>query len=267
MDQPASDLAQRPALRASFGALLLSGILFAGCGRKELPPPPPEPPPVETSDVQETRQKLTAAAGEMEARTAELAAANTALQTTKTLLAEKDVLVTRKDAQLQSMQAEMDALKRREAFVFAEISALQQQGQSALALTRYEQFIKDFPKSPLADNAASAINTLTVTTEREARQRAIAADPKSRQREFTQQFEDGFLTLQDLAPVLKKKTVAQVLALLGPPNRVFGDGTEIGYVDKAIDPVTGKRGVFIIAFEFDTVANIRVDYPGRRMVP
>jgi hypothetical protein len=58
-----------------------------------------------------------------------------------------------------------------------------------------------------------------------------------------------------------------VLALLGPPNRVFGEGTEIGYVDKAIDPVTGKRGTFIIAFEFDVVANLRVEYAGRRMVP
>jgi hypothetical protein len=219
------------------------------------------------SDLEEEQRKAGELAKTIVAKDTELKAATAAVEAEKTQLAEKDLIVTKKDTQLKALQAELEALKKRDAFVFAEISALQQKGQDSTALSRYEEFIKEYPNSPLVANANSAINELTVATEHAARQKAIAAEPKTRQREFVQQFEDGFLTLQDLAPVLKKKSVAQVLALLGPPNRVFGDGTEIGYVDKAIDPVTGKRGIFIIAFEFDVVANIRVEYAGRRMVP
>lgn len=225
-----------------------------------------EAEPVNT-EVEETKKKLTTATTTVETKNAELAAATAELATLKTRLAEKDVLLAKKDAEAKALQAEIETIKRREAFVFAEISALQEKGQSVLALNRYEQFIKDFPKSPLAANAQSAINELTVATEQEAKRRADVIDPKNRQREFLQQFEDGFLSLKELAPVVKGKTVAQVLGLLGPPNRIFGDGTEIGYVDKAIDPVTAKRGVFIIAFEDGVVANIRVEYAGRRMVP
>jgi antitoxin component HigA of HigAB toxin-antitoxin module len=266
MDQSAFDLLHRYVPRAPVFALILTAAFLAGCGKNEPPPPVVEEVPV-PAEVDDTKQKLTAATNNVEAKNTELTAANAAVAAAKTQLAEKDVVIGTKEAQIKKLQSEIDALKKRDAFVFAEIAAIQQQGQYALALSRYEQFIKDFPKSPLADNATTAMNQLTVATEKDARQKAIAADPKSRTREFLQQFEDGFLTLQDLAPVLKKKSVAQVLALLGPPNRVFGDGTEIGYVDKAIDPNTGKRGIFIIAFELDTVANLRVEYAGRRMVP
>lgn len=256
----------RHARHALVIALASSAVLLPGCQKAEPPPPVAEAEPVNT-EAEEVKQKLTVATTNVEAKNAELAAANTLLETTKVKLAEKEVLLTQKESQVKALQAEIEALKKREAFVFAEISALQQQGQSSLALSRYEQFIKDFPKSPLVVNATSAVNELTVATEKEARVRANVIDPKSREREFLQQFEDGFLTLKELAPVLKNRSVAQVLGLLGAPNRIFGDGTEIGYVDKAIDPVTNKRGIFIVAFESGVVANLRVEYAGRRMVP
>ena len=258
---------QRRNASAILIALTFSAVLLSGCQREAAPVPPPVVDNPLQSDLEEVQRKIADLGKSLAAKDGELKAAAAAVEADKTQIAEKELVVAKKDAQVRSLQSEIDALKKRDAFVFAEISALQHQGQASAALARYQQFIKDFPKSPLAANATSAINELTVTTEQEARQRAFAAEPKSRQREFVQQFEDGFLTLQELAPVLKKKSVAQVLALLGPPNRVFGEGTEIGYVDKAIDPVTGKRGTFIIAFEFDTVANLRVEYAGRRLVP
>lgn len=267
MVSPALDSLPLRTQHALMIALTSFTILLSGCQRAEPPPPPVvEAEPVNT-EVEETKQKLTVATNNVETKNAELAAAKTALDAAKTQLAERDVVVGKKDEQIKTLQAEIESLKKRDAFVFAEISAVQEQGQSVLALNRYQQFIKDFPKSPLVANATSAINELTVATEQEARRLANVIDPKSREREFLQQFEDGFLTLKELAPVLKNRTVAQVLGLLGPPNRIFGDGTEIGYVDKAIDPVTAKRGVFIIAFESGVVANIRVEYAGRRLVP
>ena len=119
----------------------------------------------------------------------------------------------------------------------------------------------------IAVHATNAVTELKTNNERENPPKPDLRDPKVRQREFVQQFEEGFLSLQELAPALKKRSVSQVLALLGPPNRIFGDGTEIGYVDKAIDPVTSKRGMFIISFESGAVANLRVEYAGRRTIP
>jgi hypothetical protein len=266
---PAPSSLSRRLSPALLAAAVLAAAGLTGCDRPAAPITA-EPTPTENplqSDLDDAQRKIATWEKTLAAKDAELKAAAATAEANKAQLAEKDVLAAKKDAQVKSIQAEAERLKKSEALVFASISALQQKGDAAGALARYQQFIKDFPNSPLVANATSAVNELTVATEQEAKARAIAAEPKTRQREFQQQFEEGFLTLQDLAPVLKNKSVPQVLALLGPPNRVFGDGTEIGYVDKAIDPVTGKRGIFIVAFALDKVANIRVEYAGRRVVP
>lgn len=246
--------------------LTFCGALLSGCQRAEPPAslPAASPPPAE---LDETRLKLSEAETSLAAKTAELAQAKAALEAARVQLAERDLVVNQRDAQIRNVQAETEVLKKRDSFVFAEISALQQKGQTVNASSRYQQFLKDFPTSPLAIHAASAIAEITAAQERETPPKPDLRDPKVRTREFVQQFEDGFLTLKELAPVLKKRTVSQVLALLGPPNRIFGDGTEIGYVDKAIDPVTSKRGMFIISFESGAVANLRVEYAGRRTIP
>ena len=246
--------------------LTFSGVLLSGCQREEQPAPIPAVNPPQ-ADFEETKLKLSRAETSLAAKNDEGAQAKAALEAARTQLAERDLVVIQRDAQIRAVQSEMEALKKRDAFVFAEISALQQQGQSVNALNRYQQFLKDFPTSPLTVHATGAIAEITAAKDRETPPKPDLRDPKVRTREFVQQFEDGFLTLQDLAPALRKRTVSQVLALLGPPNRIFGDGTEIGYVDKAIDPVTSKRGMFIISFESGAVANLRVEYAGRRMIP
>jgi hypothetical protein len=75
------------------------------------------------------------------------------------------------------------------------------------------------------------------------------------------------MTLQELGPVLKKKSLTQVLSLLGRPNQTFNSGTELGYANRAVDPATGTRGMLIIGFDQGTVANLRVEYAGRKYVP
>ena len=58
-----------------------------------------------------------------------------------------------------------------------------------------------------------------------------------------------------------------MLALCGRPQQVFNDGTEIGYTDKATDPVSSKKGTLIIGFTGETVSSLRLDYAGRKIRP
>jgi DNA repair exonuclease SbcCD ATPase subunit len=246
--------------------LVLLAVLLPGCGREDAPANTPKVNPLQ-AELDRANQRMETSEKALDAKIEELNQARAALEAAKTQIAEKDVVVAQRDTQMRALQSEIEKIKKSEAFVFAEISAAQQQGQSLIASGRYEQFIKDFPRSPLAANAASAIAEIAATRQRDARVMAELADPKRRERELLQQFNDGFMTLQELAPILKKKTIAQVVALLGQPNQTFNEGTELGYADKAINPLTGKRGMFIVSFDSGVVATLRVEYAGRRLVP
>ncbi len=204
----------------------------------------------------------------------ELLTTTTAYESTKATLAEKEHALAESEKQLKAAQTALDALKKNDAIVFAEIRALQLQGQSAAATTRYYQFIKDYPKSPLAGVAGMLVGEIGAPKTEAVRPGTAApgviagyVDPKKREREFLKSFNEGYMTLQELAPFLRKKSVAQILTLLGNPNQTFNSGTELGYADKAINPATGMRGMLIIGFEDGAVASLRVEYSGRKITP
>lgn len=254
--------------RACLVPLILSIALFTGC----------EPDDVHhgrqvdvlKTELEETKRRLAAAQKSLVAKEEELLVATTALESAKVGLADKDQAIVERDTRLRTALTELQTLRKSEALVFAEIRTLQMQGKSALALSLYHKFINDFPTSPLAGTAASAIAEMTAppsTAPRPPGTAAALADPKRREREFQKTFNEGYMKLEELAPVLKKKSLAQVLALLGKPNQTFNEGMEIGYADKAINPATGKRGVLIISFESGTVATLRVEYSGRKVTP
>ena len=171
-----------------------------------------------------------------------------------------------RNTQLRAAKAELEELKKKDAFAFAEIAATQQQGSNALAVTRYQKFIAEYPKSPLVAHANNAIAQLT-EVQKEVRRQIEQMDPAKREKDFSKAFNEGYMTLQELAPHLKKKTLPQVLALLGRPNQTYNEGTEIGYADRAVNPATGSRGMLIVSFEAGTVAALRVEYAGKKMTP
>ena len=80
-------------------------------------------------------------------------------------------------------------------------------------------------------------------------------------------FGGGLTTLAELAPVLKSKSLAQLIKLLSRPDRTFNEGTEIGYADKALNPATGRPGMLVIGLDAGTVSTLRVKYSGRKMPP
>ncbi len=256
-------MAPLPPLLRWFLPLLTTGLLLAGCDRESGPDLTAEANRLKGELDLATRQ-LATAGKTIEANAADLALANDALAKVTAQLAEKNQALTQIDAQLRALQTELDALKKRDAFVFAEITALRRQGLFVSALSQYQKFVADHPQSPLAPLATSAIAELTAERTRDAQKFAA---PERQAQALLKNFGDGQTTLAELTPVLKNKALAQVVKILGRPDRSFNEGTEIGYTDKVLNPATGRPGLLIIGFDAGTVAHLRIEYSGRKIVP
>lgn len=254
--------------RALLFPLLAASALLASCQRDE---PPERQVEQLKADLDTVRRKLDGAEKRLLLREDESALATAEIDAAKTARAELEKALAETAAQFRAAQAELEALKKTDAFAFAEINAIQQRGQPTIALGRYGKFLQDFPNSPLTVPATAALTQLTATASAPATlspaQKIALLDPKRRERDFQKKFNEGYMTLQELAPVLKKKSTAQVLALLGSPNQTFNSGAELGYADRAVNPATGGRGMLIIGFEAGAVAHLRVEYSGRKIVP
>jgi hypothetical protein len=218
------------------------------------------------ADLDESKRRLSHVQNSLAAKDAELAVTTATLETAKTGMADLQLALEERNGQLRTAKAELEALKKNEAFAFAEIAALHQTGQNAQAVARYQKFINDYPRSPLAGSAAGAITQLT-EVQQEVRKQIQQMDPKRKEKDFSKAFDEGYMTLQELAPHLKKKSLTQVLAMLGKPNQTYNDNTELGYSERAINPATGTRGMLIIGFEGGVVASLRVEYGGRKITP
>lgn len=242
------------------------GLLLSSCDREKRLGPAGENNRLKT-DLDETGRKLSLAEKNLEVTSAEFALANDATAKARTQLTEKETLNAQQAEQLRVVQADLDTLKKRDAFVFAEIVARRQQGQSLIALEQFQRFLTDFPASPLAGYATAAIAELNADRARNAQRWAALVAPKRNEREMMKNFGDGLTTLAELAPVLKNKSLTQVIKFLGRPDRTFNEGTEIGYADKAMNPATGRPGMLVIGLDSGTVSTLRVEYSGRKMTP
>ena len=251
-------------------AILISLTVLAalplGCQREAAPDLTAEAARLKT-ESDGLRQKLGAAEKNLEALkdAAELAAE--AAAAAKKQAVEKEQLGAQKDAQIRALQAELAALKKSEALVFAEISGFQRQGLTTIALSRYEQFTRDYPQSPLVANAVFAMTQLSATADREAKTRASQVGPKQREREVLQYLAEGTASVEEIAPLLKNRTPAEVAKLLGPPGRTYRNGTEFGYVDKVSDPAKGGKDTLVIRFDEGKVSGLRAGYLGREIKP
>lgn len=239
--------------------LILVGSIVAGCDRG--------PSPDITSEVQRLNSELEATRVKLEA--AEKARVTkqqdpTIVAAPAASTAPPPVSATPgKDVQITALRAEIADLKKRDIFAFADASAAMQSGTNSAALERYQQFLKDFPNSPLATDADRAIAELTTTKEREARARTMLIDPRRPERDVLQHFSDGTATLKEIAPLLKNRSAADVVKLLGAPSQTFRDGKEIGYIDRVIDPTTGGKGTLVIGFDEEVATTLRVGYLGK----
>jgi hypothetical protein len=248
-------------------SLAMCGVFFAGCG--------PEGGSEHSrvidglkADLEESKRRIDALQKSLSAKDSELAVNIEALETAKKGLSDLQQALKERDAQLVATKSDAENLKKTDVVAFAEIAATQGQGSIGLAVARYKKFITDFPKSPLVTHANNAIEQLDAVEQTSTASRTVAKKEAGKpEKDFAKAFNEGFMTLPELAPYLRKKTLSQVIALCGRPNRTYNQGTEIGYEDRAINPATGSRGILIVGFEEGVVATIRVEYAGRKMTP
>ena len=244
-------------------ALVLS-FGFSGCSRRDEKPDLSGEVTRLNGEVAALKEKLAAAEKAVAAKSDQTALATaTATEEAKQQLAEKDKALAQRDGQLRAVQAELTALKKSDAVVFGEIRGVQARGLAATARDRYQQFLNDFPNSPLAPLAKNSFSE----TSSEVTRRDSQVDPQRHEREVLQQFAENVVTLEEIAPILKGKTSADVVKLLGRPSQTLRNGAEITYAAKALNPDTGRKGMLIIRFDSGTVAALRVDYQGREIKP
>jgi len=247
-------------------SLVLAGMILAGCQREAGSDLKAEVDRL-NAQVADLQQKLATAEKAAEAGKDELVQAAAASEARKRELTEKDRALSQKDEQVRALQSEVTALKKSDAVTFAEISAIEKRGGSSTAFERYQKFVTDFPESPLVADASRAIAELKPAVEKEAKWRMSLIDPRREERELLKRFGDGIVTMQELAPLLKRRTSGEVIKLLGPPGRSYRNGTEFGYVDKVIDATTGNKATLVIRFEEDHVEGLRAGYQGKEMKP
>ena len=245
--------------------LILLAALPAGCKRDEAPDPAGALKQL-GAELEDTRQKLAAAEKTLAVRNDDVAVA-TAADKERPQSMEGETTLVQRDAQIRALQAELAGLKKSDAMAFAEASEARQRGVNSVALDRYEQFLKDFPQSPMADDATRAVAELTDAVQRETRSRVSLIDARRPEREILKRFGDGTVTVKEIAPLLRGRSRSEILKLLGPPGQLYRDGKELGYVDKVIDTATGKKETLVIGFESDSVTTLRLGYLGRPIKP
>jgi hypothetical protein len=246
-------------------SLVLIGMLPTGCDRAGADA---EAQPKKLSmDLELARQQLAAAEKRIAKQQEQIAAAASAAEAAQKQVADTGAAQLEKDGQMRTLQKEVAELRKGEAQAYADASTTLLKGATSTTLNRYQQFVRDFPKSPLAIDANRAIAELMVTTEREAQWRQSIIDPKRPEREALKRFADGIAGLDEVVPLVKKKTKQEVLAALGPPATTYRGGLEIGYPNRVIDPKTGEKGTLIITFQGDRVSSLRVGYQGQEVRP
>jgi hypothetical protein len=237
-------------------------LFLGGCNKAEKVDLAPQVASL-TAELEAAKAKLAAAEKELAVKNDKLALAPAAADSTKAATAEKDKVIAKKDEEIAKLQGEVNNLKKSDGNTFAEIRAVQASGLVSSALGRYQQFVLDFPESPLIPNAKLAIAELTSVVSK----RADEIDPGHREREVKKRFTEGVVTVDEVAPVLKGKTAADVIKYLGRPTKTLRNGAELAYADKGINSGSGDRGMLIIRFEEGLVAGVRVDYQGREVKP
>ena len=107
------------------------------------------------AELRSVRRELEVVRKGVEAKNDELELAKSAVQSARQEVEAKEQQLSEEQAKIQAIQTELDEFKKQDFYVFAEIAAVRQQGLPATAITRYEQFVKAFPKSPLVTSSPS----------------------------------------------------------------------------------------------------------------
>jgi len=247
-------------------SLVVAGTVLVACQRPSGADLQPEIDRL-SSELADTQGKLLAAVKSAEAQKQEVATAIATIEASKRETGLKDKLIQQREEEIAAMKNAISAVKNTDALAYSEASAQVPKGSTSTALERYQKFVADFPESPLVADANRAITELTPQAAKDAQYRNGLIDPRRSDRDLIKRFGDGIVTVQELGPLLRRRSQAEVIQLLGRPTRTYRNGTELGYEDKVIDTTTGNKSTLVISFEADRVTALRSGYQGREIKP
>jgi len=249
---------------------ILLATLLAGCGQKSGPDLASEVQRLST-ELEATRTRLAAAETLAATKTDEAAkaAADTFVaELNKKPTPDQEKAAAEKDTQIKALQAEIASLKKQDVALLTEATGYQQRGLTTIAIDRYNQFVRDHPNSPLMLHADRALLELKVTADKESKERQKLIDPKMPQRDVLKRWEDGAVTIEEMGPLLKNRKGPEIVNLLGKPNQVYRNGSELAYTDKVIDTTTGNKETLVIVLDGSGYAtSFRLGYRGREIKP
>lgn len=250
--------------------LLLTALVLVGCDRNSGPDLRAEVQRLST-ELEATKTRLATAEKLAATKTEEAAkaAADTFVtELNKQPAPEVEKAMAEKDAQIKALQAEVATLKKGESAALAEATDYQRRGLTTIALDRYTQFARDYPNSPFMLHADRALADLRVTAEKESKERQKVIDPQRPQRDVLKRWEDGAVTVEEIAPLLKNRQTPEIVNLLGKPNQTYRNGTELAYTDKVIDTASGNKETLVIVLDGSGYAtSFRLGYRGRVIKP
>lgn len=262
-----SEVMHLPNLRVTLATISIPALALTGCNKPSAGPDLSSEVAILKAELEAANEKLASAERNVSAQRDTLALAAETREVASKEAEVKDGVVVQKDTQVGDLEKQLNALKTGEAMVYADISSTNQRGLTAVALRRYEEFLNEFPNSPLAVDARRAVLELSPRVAAETKERVAMIDPKRPERELLARFAEGRVSLEEMGPLLKQRTGPEVIALLGPPNMTYRNGSELGYENKVIDGITGQKEALVISFESNHVSELRAGYRGKPLKP
>jgi outer membrane murein-binding lipoprotein Lpp len=248
-------------------SLVLAGTFLTGCQRETAGPDLKAEVERLTAELNAATGKISGMEKQLQEAKDELALAAAGAEAAKREASERDSGTKLKDAQIGALETRLSDVMKSDGLAYMAASALMQNGAPGNALEKYQKFVTDFPESPLVADAKRAIVELSPVVAKDAQWRQNLIDPRRGDRELIKRFGDGIVTMEELSPLLRRRSAAEVVKLLGTPSRTYRNGTEIGYEDKVIDSKTGNKATLVIKFVSDRVDSLRLGYQGREVKP
>jgi hypothetical protein len=220
--------------------------LLAGCGVRK------EDHRRVLNELAQTKRQLRAAATEVSSlRTGEV---------TRLVLELK-----RSNDMVAGLRAEVDRLKRQDAYIFTEAGKLLDAGDLSAALQAYQSFVRDFPSSPQVSDAQAQIQEIEQRLEAQQDETAARAQREREEREQKELAERirGGMTVEEWWGVLRGKTTDQVKELLGTPGYTTDGDRRWTYYSRAVMPYSGKRELLCVHFRDGIVVATQGENPDK----
>jgi hypothetical protein len=200
--------------------------------------------------------------GEVDATKQDLAQIQTSINATKDKIAGCQGKIAQDQSDVDKLNAQIEAKKNSEAFLFQKIVKLEAQGNLQAAHDQFTAMLAQYPNGALAETVKTHLTQVDSEIATQAAQKAQAeadalAAAAAARADLLARAGRGEVTLSEMRQVLVGKNRSDLTALFGPPTDTASD--RWGYGQRMIvNPMTGEKHGLTVYFAEGTVQS--VDY-------